>query len=101
MYILVREDIPPKHQAVQACHAGISAGRELIPRDEQHPNLVVLTVPDEAALMRWCERLDHAQVGYRYFREADMADQVTAVATEPLEPWQRKLFKQLPLLRAA
>lgn len=98
VYVLVREDIPKRHQAVQATHAGISAGRTLIPTTEQHPNLVVLTVPDEAELLRMRDRVHDCELRFEIFREADMRDEHTALATEPLGPENRRLFEKLPLL---
>lgn len=58
----------------------------------------MLTVPDEAALRRWCDRLSDCNIRFQAFREADMGDQLTALATEPITGYDRRLFEGLPLL---
>jgi hypothetical protein len=97
VYVAVRADIPLAHQAVQAIHAGIAAARELIPAEIAHPSLVLCTVPDRAALLALSDRLVTAGVTHRTFHEADMGEQPTALATEPVNGKARKLFKDLSL----
>ena len=100
IYIVVRADLPLRHQVVQACHASISVARDrLISDDEQHPSLVVLTVPNQAALIETSCKLSKLGVTHRTFFEADMDGQPTALATEPLEAGRRKVFANYPLLK--
>jgi hypothetical protein len=70
----------------------------LIPGREQHPNLVIVTVPDEVAIYDFSERLDREGIRHRLFTEADMDSQATALATEPVSQELRKVFRDLPLL---
>ena len=82
---------------MQAIHAGIASARELIPSDVQHPNLVLLTVPDKAALLEAAHGCVRAGVPFRMFREADMGNEPTAFATAPINGKGRKHFKEFPL----
>lgn len=97
VYVAVRSDLPLAHQAVQAIHAGISAARELIPPDQMHPSLVLCAVPDELALLDLRDRCAQNGVAVRCFVETDLGEQVTALATAPVNGPGRKLFKDLPL----
>lgn len=97
VYVAVRRDLPLAHQAVQAVHAGISAGRELISKEVTNPNLVLLTVPDLPALLALRHRCDAAGIGNRVFVEEDLGYQPTALATEPVNGKARRVFQKLPL----
>ena len=97
VYAVVCKDIPLQHQAVQACHACIAAGREII--GIPTPYLVVLTVPDEAALMALSEKLTLNNVKHRIFHEDDMGGRATALATQDLAYRQRDLFIGIKLYR--
>ncbi len=87
--------MPLPHQAVQACHAAVSAGRDLVTCDQ--PNLVLVTVPDELALKLLSCRLTMGSIGHRVFREEDMGGRATALATCPLTQKARRHFRDLPL----
>lgn len=112
VYVLVRSDLPPYAQIVQACHACLEAGREFSLPASLH--LVVLSVPDEAALYTGCERLEAARTRMRLFYEPDshcLADRVTAseagreaqagytaACSEPIsEAAQKRLFRRYRL----
>jgi hypothetical protein len=101
LYVIVRRDLPLAHQAVQAIHAGIASARELIPAGISHPSLVLCTVPDQAALSIIEKRCAEAGVRCKTFREADMDDQPTALATEPVRAPKRRVFQDLPLFTGA
>lgn len=85
------------HQAVQACHASISAARDLLPAGLQHPSLVLCTVPDEQALLTLRDQCIQSGIPVRVFVETDMGEQMTALATAPVDAAGRKIFKTLPL----
>jgi hypothetical protein len=84
---VVRGDLSPGQQAVQACHAL----RQFV---EEHPEidrewhresntLALLAVPDERALTCLWERARHGGVRHAVFREPDIGDALTAIALEP------------------
>jgi hypothetical protein len=101
VYVAVRRDLPLACQSVQAVHAGISAGRDLIAKDCTNPNLVLLTVPDLPALLSLRHQCDAAGIGNRVFVEDDIGYQPTAIATEPVNGKARKIFQKLPLFTGA
>jgi len=96
VYVVVREDMAPPYRAVQACHAGISAARAGLIKDE--PNLVVLTTCDERSLVDLANQLKSLGVRHRRFIEADLGDELTAICTEPLENGRRRVFRDFKLL---
>jgi hypothetical protein len=100
LYVVVRADLPPAQQAVQACHAALAlaeSGVSTVP-----DTLVLLNAPDEPALLDLAARIEAACAlprGYNLqlvvFREPDLGGQATALATDE-EP-ARRLLKSLPL----
>lgn len=98
LYLVVRADLSPGQQAVQACHAL----REFV---EEHPDadrewfresqtLVLLSVPDERALARLGVKAVRAGVPHSCFREPDLNDSMTAIA---IAPSGARLCKRFPL----
>jgi hypothetical protein len=102
--VLVRADLSPSQQVVQSAHAVLEASRQrLIPPEIPHPHLVVCGVADHEELTRECERLAHHGVRVALFTEPDILDagaRETAVATEPITPERRRLFRRYRLLGA-
>jgi len=96
--VFVRLDLPHPNQVVQACHAIQEADR-LFPIPEITPNVIVLGVKDEAKLHSVIEELVLHKVGHAPFREPDMGNQITAVATSPIYEESRKLFRKYKLLK--
>lgn len=75
IYVLVRSDLAPGLQLAQAVHAATAFALAHPERASSTPNVVVLAVPDEAALLSFA---DSAGV---VFREPDVGDEATAFAT--------------------
>ena len=98
MYVLVRRDLVAPQQLVQACHACLEASRTFLSSDSEHPHLVVCGVRDERRLGHCLDRLRRAGVRFRAFFEPDLANQLTAAATEPLRGAQRRVFRDYRLL---
>lgn len=96
IYVLVRLDLPPSQQAVQACHACHLSGKNHPPPDEV-PHLVLLGVPNEEALIEW---LHSGESRYQttVFREPDLGDSLTAIAFAGVSKNQRRFFSSLPLV---
>ncbi|CAD6562127.1 hypothetical protein LMG28727_07659 [Paraburkholderia kirstenboschensis] len=57
VYVLVREDLAPEQQLVQASHAALEAGFRFEPPGET-ASLIALSVPDLAALTAAAQRLE-------------------------------------------
>lgn len=73
--MIVRADLSPGQQAVQAGHAALAYAHEH-PGDWHDGYLIILSVPDEFALYRWAQRLGDVTC----FREPDLGGQLTAIA---------------------
>lgn len=101
VYVLVRSDIEPEQQLVQAAHAALEAGfRFRAPHQTAH--LVALSVASEAELLQAAARLEHEGVEHHVFFEPDNAMGHSALATEPLQAArQRRRLHGYPLLRLA
>lgn len=80
---------------MQAVHAGIAAGKDLIKVDS--PHLVLLTIPTQHELIELSIRLTKAGVPHRVFHEDDLGGRATALATGCVEEGQRWLFAGMAL----
>lgn len=59
----------------------------------------MLTVPNEGYLVDAAARLRLQGINHEVFYEADLGDEPTALATEPVEGEGRKVFADYPLLK--
>lgn len=96
--MLVRTDLLPSQQFVQSCHAALEAGKHFC-QDPTSPvdHLIVLTVPDEEALIKAKERVEARGVNLILFREPDLKNEATCFCTEPIGGDLRKVFSNYPL----
>ena len=93
LYVLVRKDLPTSsYIAVQAGHAVA----EWLLHDQRWQNrtLIYLGVKNERELLHWIDKLSFKGIKYVRFREPDMGNQVTAIATLG----NSKIFRNLELL---
>lgn len=100
MYIAVRADLSAGSQVAQAAHAAFLFSAEY-PSEFQawHQNsnyLVVVSVPDENALMDLASRALRTDIGVSLFHEPDLNEELTAIAIEPGDT-ARKLCSNFPL----
>lgn len=95
LYVLVRKDLSTSYRAVQAGHA---VAEFLLngPRNHSWSNgiLIYLGVENEAQLKCWVDRLSLKGIPISQFREPDIDNQLTAIATVA----EDKHFKSLQLL---
>lgn len=107
-YIVVEPTLSKAQQIVQAAHAAIELGfvcsQKNIPVDNLH---LVLVHPWETGfiteytgidLAMTCEFFDEFGVDYVEFREPDLDNIRTAIATLPVAKRNRSAFKGLPLI---
>jgi len=82
LYVLVRKDLPPSYQAVQAGHAVAEWLLRVQPREKQWTNgtLIYLGVDDENDLDYWGDRLNRKRLKWVKFREPDIGHETTAIA---------------------
>lgn len=98
--MFVRKDLSPSQQAVQAIHAGIEAARfSLITADETHPHVVLCGVNNQDHLDRVSVKLSQAGIRFKNFIEPDIGNEITALATEPLNGEQRSLLRNYQCLK--
>ena len=90
--MLVRKDLDRSYQSVQAGHAVA----EWLLHDQSWCNntLVYLGVEDERSLEHWAEVLNHRDIKWIGFREPDINNELTAIATHT----DNKVFNKLRLL---
>jgi hypothetical protein len=96
---LVRKDLSPEQQAVQSCHAAIEASRWLIPLDIEHPHVIICGIDNQSKLNQAISKIKEADIRYQPFYEADIDNELTAIATEPVYGEKRGIFKRYNLLR--
>jgi len=92
LYVLIRKDLPTSYIAVQAGHAVA----EWLLHDQrwQNETLIYLGVENEQELLHWKDKLDFKDMNYIEFREPDIKNQLTAIATLGND----KVFKNIKLL---
>lgn len=81
LYVVVRNDLSRSQQAVQAGHAlaeYVLANRNI---DWDNGTLVYLSIRDEHELKDLTERLEYDRIHHNSFREPDMDNQMTAIAS--------------------
>jgi hypothetical protein len=92
-------DLPPAQIVVQSCHAVADAARHFISTDLEHPHFVVCGVKNELELSHAHSKIQTTGIQCCAFLEADIDNQMTAVATEPIYGEQRKHFRNFQLLK--
>jgi len=93
LYVLVRRDMTHSQRAVQAGHA---VAEYLLKgsNDWENSTLVYLGVKGEHQLRTWMTKLSRLGIEYVPWREPDMNNQITAIATTATS----ELFKNVNLL---
>ena len=97
VYVIVRRDLSPPVQAVQGIHAAIEATKAFNQPD--HPYLVLCSVKNEQRLFCAMKKLQKNGIEFKPFFEPDLDNQLTAIATEPLQGDNRKILKEFQLLK--
>jgi len=98
IYVITRNDLTIPQQTVQSCHACIEATKNFHDNIRGHPHLVVCGVEDELQLIKVIGYLEE-KIPFIVWREPDMDDQITAIATIPISGEQRKLFRKFKLIK--
>ncbi len=93
----MRADLGVPQQLVQAGHAALESGIHLAHTTERISSLVVCSVANEEALLKALDRIRFRGINVVLFREPDMNDEATALATEPLSGLARKVCSKYPL----
>ncbi len=99
MYVLVRKDLNPRQTVVQTSHAAIESARHYLQPDDEHPSVIVCSVKSEQKLLMCADELKEQGIGYQLFREPDLNNQYTALASRPLRGAERNAFSRFQLLQ--
>jgi len=97
---MVRDDLSTEQQIVQSSHAAYEAGTHLEENGSSVNHLIVLSVPNEQALLEAQKKIERRDIRSILFREPDIGDQATALCTEPVWGSNRKLFSSYSLWRS-
>lgn len=98
VYVLVRLDISPEQQIVQAGHAALEAGFAFS-HPGQTASLIVLEVKDKDELLAASAHLQGCGIEHQLFFEPDFNMGYSAIATRPVFGSERNLFRKWRLFR--
>jgi hypothetical protein len=98
MFIFVRQDISPEQQAVQVAHATFVAGTKFDCTEPDKVNFVLIGVENQMQLI-YVKCLLETRKEYVLFREPDLDDTITAIATQPMKEHEKRFLKRFKLLR--
>lgn len=96
MYIVVRKDMSPEMQMVQACHAASEAAFQT-DAPELPTHIVLLQCENKRELSEVALRLTHIGIEFKTFFEPDNDLEYTALATLPTTKRNVRAFKKLKL----
>lgn len=93
----------PKHLPKRVLRKTVGWGfesRAYLPKDDEHPSLIICTMKGEAQLERAANELTAQGIRIKRFYEPDRNNEFTAFATEPLTGESRKAMRKFQLMRA-
>lgn len=99
--MLVCGDLSPAQQMCQAVHAAHESGIHLADKTNGISSVVICSVPTEDDLLKANFDLKRRGVRSVVFKEPDLSDRATALATEPLNGESRKFLSRYPLWKGA
>jgi hypothetical protein len=97
MYLWVRGDLSHPAQIVQTCHAVDELAKRYQSDGTNH--MVLCHADNEEHLLSIADYLDDNGIDYEMFREPDMDNQYTAIATKPLRGREREPLRIFKLKR--
>ena len=85
---------------MQCGHALFEASQKFYnPEEQDHPHFVLANVKNQQRLESWLSKLDDHGIHYYVWREPDLDNQITAIATEPVSGDKRRVFNKLQLIK--
>lgn len=98
--MVTRQDLSPGLQAAQVAHVAFAFAYEHRPIAsqwlEESNYLIVLSVPNESALLSLAEKAGTLNIPVTVFREPDIGNEMTAIAVAPSRTTE-SMLSQLPL----
>jgi len=95
LYVLTRTDLKYSSPAVQSGHSVAEFCLNSNGEEWNNQTLIYLGVKNLSELERWCFKLEKRNIKFTGFREPDMNDELTSIATLSDDG---KIFKSLKLL---
>lgn len=95
---MVRTDLSGPQIAVQSAHAAIEVARSFS-EELEHPSVIICGIDNKCKLQKQLEHYQSQGIQCKPFYEADLDNQLTSFATEPIFGETRRLFKHLQLLK--
>lgn len=99
--MLVCGDLSLAQQMCQAVHAAHESGIHLSDKNNGISSVVICSVPSEDDLLKADFDLKRRGIRSVIFKEPDLENRATALATEPLNGEFRKLLSRYPLWKGA
>lgn len=97
--MVVRKDLSPSQQLVQATHAALEATKSFsLTNWDDHPHLVVCGVDSLQQLLSCSSHLERHKVLHKVWSEPDLGDEPTALATDLLSGEARRFLRKYRLL---
>ncbi len=94
LFVLIRKDLSPSQRAVQAGHAVAEFLLRVPDTKWSNGTLVYLGVDNEEQLNRWMYKLDFKNIEWIGFKEPDIGNQLTAIASVGND----KIYSKLKLI---
>lgn len=99
LYIIVCEDLSKPQQIVQSSHAAIEAARFYLTKTSKHPSVIVCGIPSEDYFQGIFQYLEMKNIDFQIFREPDIGNKITAIATQPLNRHRKKAMSKFNLIK--
>lgn len=93
LFLFVRQDITPEYQAVQAAHAAYKAGC-VYGTNPDETYFVLIGLADEVELNQVEKLLTTKYCEYVLFREPDIGNVITAMATKPIKAHRKNFLRK-------
>lgn len=94
-YVFLRGNLSNAQKSVQAGHSLIEICQKY--SFKNHPSLIYLIVKSEEKLKRVAQELIDNNINFSLFREPDMNNEITSIATEPIFSEKRKVLERYQL----
>lgn len=98
VYCVTRKDLPIIHQAVQAGHACLMAGKEFPKQDYEETFLIYLHAENQEDMRGIMSGLVREGVKFVSFHEPDFDRGLTSFATEPIDRYASETLCMLNLM---
>ena len=99
IYIILRKDLDPVYQIIQAGHSLFEHGLKITTPPEQTAHFCLLEAKDETELLKIKERLEQKDFEHTLFHEPDYDTGYTSLAIGPIYGEDRRFFKKYKFFR--